>query len=101
MTAVIKCRGFAGGFVCEFIGHYLKTNNFEAGGGRGASTFTPFIEEAMKFPDKSAAFQYWMTPSKTVPLRPDGKANRPLTAYHITIEEIEPEQPTKLRNRKK
>jgi hypothetical protein len=41
----------------------------------------------MTFPDKAAAMAYYFTVSKTVPRRPDGRPNRPLTAYMIEITE--------------
>jgi hypothetical protein len=87
MTAVIICQGIAG-IPCDAVGQYLKTNDFEAHGGRGETTFTPDLKDAMKFPDKNAALLYWRTPSKTVPLRPDGRPNRPLTTFHVSIEDI-------------
>jgi hypothetical protein len=41
----------------------------------------------MTFPSKAAALDYYFTTSKTVPRRPDGRPNRPLTAYTIEITE--------------
>ena len=38
----------------------------------------------MTFPSKAAALDYF-TASKTAPRRPDGRPNRPLTAYMIEI----------------
>jgi hypothetical protein len=84
---VMVCQGVAGPFRCEHIGKYLETCDFEAFNGRGYVTFTRDVNKAMKFADKTAAFAYWKTRSKTVPTRPDGKPNRPLTAYHVMIEE--------------
>lgn len=43
-------------------------------------------EQALKFPSFLHAAAYWKMESKSVPLRPDGKPNRPLTAYSVTIE---------------
>lgn len=44
---------------------------------------------AQRFPDAGAALEYWRTPV-TCPchaIREDGKPNRPLTAYTVTIED--------------
>jgi hypothetical protein len=81
--------GIAGPFHCADIGKYLKSNDFEALNGRGLTLFTDDVDQAMKFADKAAAMLYWRTQSKTVPYRHDGKPNRPLTAYHVEITDIE------------
>jgi hypothetical protein len=88
MATVMICEGIAGLFPCNTVGQYLQSCNFEAFNGRGYVTFAPDLNKAMKFPDKAAALQYWKTQSKTVPMRPDGKPKRPLTAYRVTIEDI-------------
>lgn len=65
---------------------YLKAFDPEAQGGRGRVELTNKIKEAMVFPSVGAAFELWRTQSKTHPWREtDGKANRPLTAYHATF----------------
>jgi hypothetical protein len=89
MTAVIKCMGIAGPFSCADTGRYLKSCNFEALGGRGLTVFTDDLNQAMKFKTKGEAMDYWRTQSKTKPYRFDGKPNRPLTAYHVEITDIE------------
>jgi hypothetical protein len=85
---VIICQGAAGPFECNTVGQYLKSCDFEAFGGRGYVKFTTSLHDAMTFPTKGAAWEYWRSQSRTVPLRPDGKPNRPLTAYHVWIEEL-------------
>ena len=85
---VIKCWGIAGPFACSHVGQFLVTSDFEADEGRGHTTWTPDLTKAMRFRSKIAATKYWRTQSKTVPLRPDGKPNRPLTAFHVVIEDI-------------
>jgi hypothetical protein len=90
MSAVIRYEGVAGPFPTDqhLIGQYLRSCDFEYDRGRGYVTFTPDIDKAMKFTSKAEALEYWRTRSKTVPTRPDGKPNRPLTAYHVMIEDI-------------
>lgn len=52
----------------------------------GYLTTTSDPKQAMLFPSFLHAAAYWKQQSVTVPLRPDGKQNRPLTAYSVTIE---------------
>jgi hypothetical protein len=85
---VIKCLGLAGDFPCADVGHYLKSCDFEALGGRGLALFTNDVAKAMRFETRGEAMLYWRTQSKTVPNRHDGKPNRPLTAYHVEITEL-------------
>jgi hypothetical protein len=47
------------------------------------------VIEAKIFADAGAAFAYWKQQSKRVPIRPDGKPNRPLTAWSVLIETVE------------
>lgn len=54
--------------------------------GRGYVEFTDSPSEALSFATAGEALTFWKTQSKTVPLRPDGKPNRPMTAYTIVIE---------------
>lgn len=68
---------------------YLMTCDFEANGGRGFLTVTTDQRCAKRFSSGREALEYWRTQSKTVPLRPDGKPNRPLTAYTIEIKQVE------------
>lgn len=42
---------------------------------------------ALTWPDKESAFEAWRRQSTSVPLRTDGRPNRPLTAFTIAIEE--------------
>lgn len=55
----------------------------------GKADWTGDPEEAMRFPTKEAAHACWRAQSKVKPLRPDGQPNRPLTAYHVTVEPLE------------
>lgn len=61
-------------------GQYLVYSNRHSGLVAGLWT-SPSIEEAKTFPSVAEALEYWQQISPTVPVRPDGKPNRPLTAY--------------------
>lgn len=53
--------------------------------GRGHTVFTFDPSLALGFPSKIDALEYWRQQSKTVPLRPDGRPNRPITAFSAEI----------------
>ena len=67
-------------------GPYVISCDTDAWEGRGAVVFTHDITKAKRFENISEALEYWRRQSRVVPLRPDGKPNRPLTAYHVTFE---------------
>lgn len=69
----------------ELAGKFLKSFDFDAGGGTGYGVFTSNPLRAKHFRDGGAVMQYWKTISKKKPLRSDGKANRPLSASTIEI----------------
>jgi hypothetical protein len=88
MTAVIKAVCFANGLPCPHEGQWLKSFNHDAFGGRGHGDFTDDVLEAMHFVSKSDAYLFWGRQSTVMPLRPDGKPNRPMTALTVEIEEL-------------
>jgi hypothetical protein len=59
-------------------------------GGRGEITFTDDPNEARRFASFQAVMECWKTQSRVTPMRPDGKPNRPLTAFTITPKKITP-----------
>ena len=59
--------------------------------GRGEVFVTTLKQEAKQFADLEAALEFWKQQSKRMPLRPDGKPNRPLTAFSITFESVDEE----------
>ncbi len=91
MTKVLKVIGFANGEPCPIQGQYIKTFDFDAAGGRGFGTFTDKPNKAKQFADAVSALRFWRQQSKTMPTRPDGKPNRPLTC--TTIEVVTLKQP--------
>lgn len=66
-------------------GKYLEHFDPDASAGRGNVLWTYKVEKALKFKDISHALDFWRTPSKVMPTRPDGKPNRPLTAFSVEI----------------
>ena len=64
-------------------GCWLQACDVDARGGLGSMQFTTDIREAMVFPSFEEAMEYWRRPSTVRPLRPDGRPNRPLTAYTV------------------
>lgn len=83
---VLQVQGVAGGSGrMPPVATYVMECDFEANNGIGTVIFTHNREHAKHFDSPIEALSYWRTQSKTVPLRPDGKPNRPLTAYNICI----------------
>lgn len=57
----------------------------DADNGRGNLVLTPSPREALSFPNARAALEFWRQTSTVRPVRDDGKPNRPLTAYTVSI----------------
>lgn len=64
-------------------GMWLKTYDPNANDGRGHIDLTTKESEGMAFDDQVAALEFWRQQSTVRPLRPDGKPNRPLTAFNV------------------
>ena len=82
---VLQIGGDALGGRMPIVPTYLKSCDFDGMGGLGSVVFTNKREEAMRFESAEKALEYWRTPSKVVPIRPDGRPNRPLTAFNVVI----------------
>jgi hypothetical protein len=88
-AAFIKIIACADGIARpEFDGRYVKTFTPDGHGGCGYLVTTDKIEEAKRYTSKADALEDWRAQSTTHPLRPDGKPNRPLTAFHCEIAEF-------------
>lgn len=70
-------------------GEYLKAYDPEAYDGRGWADWTVDPKKALQFDDKLTPWQLWNTIPKRRPVRADGRPNKPLTAFTITIEPLE------------
>jgi len=93
MTYVIRCEGVAGYIISDKdnengvpTGQYLADYAPTAHSGRGFAQWTEDVRLAMKFDDFGAASRCWRQVPMNRPFRPDGKPNRPLTAFNISIE---------------
>jgi len=88
MSYVIRAIGFAGNDPCPHAGQYLEDFDHHTPDGRGFGKFTSDPAKAKQFKATSDAMIFWGTQSTTVPLRPDGKPNKPLTALSISVEPV-------------
>ena len=71
---------------CPHSGQFLETFDHNAFAGQGHGTFTSDPDKAMRFASAGEAMAFWNKPSTVLPLRPDGKPNKPLTALTVSIE---------------
>lgn len=70
-----------GGVVGKYVADYTPHGN----GGMGMLVLTDNPAEAKSYASPAEGMIAWKEPSKTHPLRADGKPNRPLSAYTITV----------------
>lgn len=87
MTVLMKCYDIGEtpeGFESA-DGRYLKSMDFDANNGWGDAVFTDNTDEAMIFKSPQEALGFWSTQSKIEPLRPDGKPNKPMTAFTVEL----------------
>lgn len=77
---VIECLGVNRG-PCDVEGHFLAA--FDATTGK--STWTRDRYQAIHFSSAIEALKMYRTVHATDPIRPDGKPNRPLTAFTVSI----------------
>lgn len=75
------------------VGMWLHRYDPDAFDGRGQIVFTPLKSEAQRFPSMIEAMACWKQPSTRVPLRDDGKPNRPLTAFTVIPHAITTDPP--------
>jgi len=86
---VIRIVGFPDGTPCPVAGHYLERYDPDAPTGpTGQALFTRHIAYAKTYVDAAAAMaEYQRTRTLDHQTRPDGKPNRPLTAFTVSIED--------------
>jgi hypothetical protein len=82
---IIKCAGYANGQHCPTVGEYVRKYDPDAHNGIGFVEFTNDKSRAIKFPSIVEAIRFWQQTSVKLPLRADGKPNRPLTAMNAEI----------------
>ena len=83
---IMRCLGFATGGGPE--GQYLKSYDPEAHDGLGEATFTTEKSEARVFQSFQEAWETLGAVPRNRRFRPDGKPNRPLTAFTIQFEPL-------------
>lgn len=67
---------------------YIMEYDIEAHDGRGEVVWTAHLDKARRWMDRESAMRDWKAQSKVRPLRPDGKPNRPLTAFTVSLESV-------------
>lgn len=75
----------------ELVNSWLRDFDADADGGKGLVTVTDSRDEAMIFDSVQALHDVWTRQSQVLPLRADGKPNRPLTAYTMEARPIQRE----------
>jgi len=71
------------------LGKYLEWSDPDGRGGMGDERWTDDVTKAKTFPTFADAMECWKAESSIRPVRPDGRPNRPLTAFSITVEKVE------------
>lgn len=71
----------------EILFQFVKSFDAEAGEGRGFLVATPEIGEALRFASVEEAGEFYKQVPRAHPTRLDGRPNRPLTAFHVQVEE--------------
>jgi hypothetical protein len=68
--------------------YYVMAYDPDSNDGRGEVTTTTDIFKALAFEKSYEAWEKWKQQSRVRPLRSDGRPNRPLTAFTVTVEEV-------------
>jgi hypothetical protein len=64
---------------------WLQGYDVDACGGRGMVTLSPNRADAKVFTGAAAFITAYRSVPRAHPLRPDGRPNRPLTAFHVEV----------------
>jgi hypothetical protein len=67
------------------VGWYLASYNADGNDGWGEAVWTDSPANAITFATATEARTCWTEQSRLRPLRPDGQANRPLTAFSVQL----------------
>lgn len=73
------------------VGAWLESYDPEAFDGRGHVKWTTDPQKAARFPSQEAAWRAWHGSPRCKPVRADGRPNKPLTAYTMSIVPMEEE----------
>jgi hypothetical protein len=83
---VIQVLGLANGESMRGAeGQYLLSYTPDGNDGRGDLVLTPERDDAKRYAGAAEAMEDWKRVSATHPKRPDGKPNRPLSAFTISV----------------
>lgn len=88
MPTILRVHGSASSGWVPDEPTWLETFDIDFYDGLGRVRMTTDRWRAYRFPDFGAAMGAWKTQSLVRPLRPDGKPNRPLTAFTVEPEEL-------------
>jgi hypothetical protein len=96
VSYVLRIMGHAGitrpgqeANIDRLTGRYVLSFDNDYQRGEGMMEHTPSIHLAMHFSTTQEAWAFYRQQSRLHPTRPDGQPNRPLTAWHMMIEEDE------------
>ena len=82
---LIQCWGMANGEQTDAFGQLLKNYDPDFMGGLGRADWTHDASRALKFDDHKAALEFYRQTSRVKTTRPDGRPNRPLTAFNLSF----------------
>jgi hypothetical protein len=71
------------------LGPYLEWSDPDANNGMGDERWTDDMTKAQRFASYVGAMECWRAQSNVRPIRPDGRPNRPLTAYSVVAEKVD------------
>ena len=74
----------------ELSDYWLAEYDPDFDDGRGYIRGTEDPDEAMRFNSAMEALELWRAVSTVRPLRPDGKPNRPLSAFSVEVGRFKP-----------
>ena len=84
MGVVVQIIGLAMGYPTEHDGRWLVSYDPHSFGGRGLIQTTDRRSDARVFSGMAEFHEMYTEASG---MRPDGKPNRPLTAFHLRVEQ--------------
>jgi hypothetical protein len=85
MAYVIKIEADTQEPDSEHAGRFVSRYDPDAHDGLGHVWTVAEPRKARQFATNAAAVEFWRQPSTIKPLREDGKPNRPLTAFTVSI----------------
>jgi hypothetical protein len=84
----LKIVGLANGQPSQYDGQYIVRCEPVGEPGSAVLDTTTDIQKARRFNGIVEATEYWQQADPRMPVRPDGKPNRPLTAFSVEIARV-------------